>query len=230
MQVGPRQEWQHKSLVCCIAQESSEEESNEEKDEEVVAEKDVQVMVEEKSEEIDLGFNPQEPKLISISSRLSKKEKSELILLLKEFKNVFAWDYNEMPRLDPRLVVHTLNVDPKAKLVTQLARIFHTEVEEQIVKEVQKLLAASFIRPIQHPHWLSNIVPVKKKNGQIKCCVDFRNLNRVCPKDEFPLLNMDLLIDSAAGNAMFSFMDGLSSTIKSKWHQKMRRRLLSEHP
>ena len=69
-----------------------------------------------------------------------------------------------MPRLDPGLVVHTLNVDPEAKLVGQLARIFHTEIEGQIVKEVQKLLAAGFIKPIQHPSWLSNIVPIKKKN------------------------------------------------------------------
>ena len=53
-------------------------------------------------------------------------------------------------------------------------------------------------------------MPVKKKNGQIRCCIDFRNLNKVCPKDEFPLPNMDLLIDSTAGSAMFSFMDEFS--------------------
>ena len=40
--------------------------------------------------------------------------------------------------------------------------------------------------------------------------MDFKNLNRACSKDEFPLPNMDLLIDSAAGSAMFSFMDGFS--------------------
>ena len=57
---------------------------------------------------------------------------------------------------------------------------------------------------------MSNIVPVKKKNGQIRCCVDYRNLNRACPKDEFPLPNMDLLIDSVAGSIMFSFMDRFS--------------------
>ena len=51
---------------------------------------------------------------------------------------------------------------------------------------------------------------MKKKNGQIRCCVDFRNLNRVCPKDKFPLPNMDLLINFAAGSAMFSFIDGFS--------------------
>ena len=130
-----------------------------------------------------------------------------MILLLKEFRDVFAWDYSEMIGLDLGLVVHTLNVDPEARPVAQLARAIHTKIEEQIVKEVQKLLAASFIKPIQHPRWLSNIVPVKKKNGQIRCCVDFRNLNQVCLKDKFLLPDMDLLIDSAIGNATFSFMD-----------------------
>ena len=123
---------------------------------------------------------------------------------MKEFKD------SEMPGLDPGLIAYTLNVDQQAKPVAQLARIFHTEIEGQIVKEVQKLLAARFIKPIQYLRWLSNIVPVKKKNGQIRCCVDFRNLNKACPKDEFPLPNMDLLIDSAARSAMFSFMDGFS--------------------
>ena len=141
---------------------------------------------------------------------MTEREKSELILLLKEFKDVFAWDYSEMLGLDPGLVIHTLNVDPEAKPVAQPVRIFHTEIEGQIVREVQKLLAAGFIKPIQHPLWLSNIVPVKKKNGQIRCYADFRNLNKACPKDEFPLSNMDLLIDSAIGSAIFSFMDGFS--------------------
>ena len=57
---------------------------------------------------------------------------------------------------------------------------------------------------------MSNIVPVKKKNGKIRCYVDYRNLNKACPKDEFPLPNVDLLIDTAAGSVMFSFMDGFS--------------------
>ena len=92
----------------------------------------------------------------------------------------------------------------------QPARIFHTEIERKIVKEVQKLLTTGFFKPIQHLRWLSNIVLVKKKNGQIRCFVDFRNLNRTCRNDEFPMPNMDLLIDSAASSAMFSFIDKFS--------------------
>ena len=121
---------------------------------------------------------------------------------------MFVWTYDEIPGLDPGLVVHSLNVDPGIRPVVQPARVFHTEVEAQIIQEVKKLLTAGFIKPIQHPKWLSNIVPVKKKNGQIRYCVDFRNLNKACPKDEFPLRNIDLLVDSATGSSMFSFMDG----------------------
>ena len=80
-------------------------------------------------EEVDLGSGSQEPRPISISASLTEKEKSELILLLKEFKDVFAWDYSEMSGLDPGLVAHTLNVDPEAKPVAQPARIFHIEIE-----------------------------------------------------------------------------------------------------
>ena len=116
-----------------------------------MAEKDAQVMAEEELEEVDLGSGSQESRPISISANLIEKEKSELVLLLKEFKDVFAWDYSVMPGLDPRLIAYTLNVDSEAKLVAQPARIFHTEIEGQIVKEVQKFLTAGFIKPIQHP-------------------------------------------------------------------------------
>lgn len=92
--------------------------------------------------------------------------------------------------------------------MVQLRRIFHPNVEVQIVQEVKKFLVEGFIKPIEHPQWLSNIVPVNKRNVKIRCCVDFRDLNKICPKDEFHLPNMDLLIDSIVGHEMFSFIDG----------------------
>uniref|UniRef100_A0A2N9I1I7 Integrase catalytic domain-containing protein n=1 Tax=Fagus sylvatica TaxID=28930 RepID=A0A2N9I1I7_FAGSY len=168
------------------------------------------MIAKEELEVINLSDDPGVSKPISISMSLSAEERKCLIDLLHEYKDVFAWDYDEMPGIDPGLVAHSLNVEPGTRPMVQPMRTFHTEVEAQITQEVKKLLAAGFIKPIQHPRWLSNIVPVKKKNGQIRCCVDFRNLNKSCPKDEFPLPNMNLLIDSAAGHAMFSFMEGFS--------------------
>ena len=161
-------------------------------------------------EEVNLGAGLGSPKPIFISSQLTTKEKEQLVALLRRYVDVFAWTYDEMPGLDLGLVVHSLNVDPGVKLVVQPTRVFHTDIEAQITPEVKKLLTTRFIKPIQHPKWLSNIIPVKKKNGQIRCCVDFRNLNKACLKDEFPLPNIDLLVDSTMGNSMFSFMDGYS--------------------
>ena len=53
-------------------------------------------------------------------------------------------------------------------------------------------------------------MPVKKKNGAIRVYVDFRDLNKVCPKDDFPLPHIDTLVDATTGHKMFSFMDGFS--------------------
>ena len=89
-QGGPREGPQHKTLVCYVAQERSREESNTKGEKRITTEKEVQVMVEQKLEEIDLGTDPQKSRPISIRSKLSKEEKAELILLLKEFGDVFV--------------------------------------------------------------------------------------------------------------------------------------------
>ena len=121
-----------------------------------------------------------------------------------------------MPGLDPRMVAHAFNIEPGVKLVVQPRKIFHPNIEDQIVQEVKKLLAEGFIKPIKHSQWLSNIVPVKKMNVKIRCCADFRDLNKICPKDEFHIPNMDLLIDSAVGHKMLSFMDGFNGYYQIK--------------
>jgi hypothetical protein len=171
---------------------------------------DPKISAKEELKVINLSSDPNVHRPVSISASLLVEERMHLVELLKEYQDVFAWQYDEMPGIDPKLVAHSLNVEPGTRPVVQPMRTFHPEVEAQITQEVKKLFSANFIKPIQHPRWLSNIVPVKKKNGQIQCCVDFHNLNKACPKDEFPLPNMDLLINSAAGHTMFSFMDGFS--------------------
>ena len=70
--------------------------------------------------------------MVKISKGLLEKEKRRLIALLKEYKDVFAWDYEEILGLDPKVVTHMLNIDPKAKLVKQLARKYRLDVEEKI--------------------------------------------------------------------------------------------------
>ncbi|KAL0340266.1 UNVERIFIED_CONTAM: Transposon Tf2-12 polyprotein [Sesamum radiatum] len=81
------------------------------------------------------------------------------------------------------------------------------ELEEE---KVNKLIEVGFIRKVKYPMWISIIVPVKKKNGQIQVCVDFRDLNNACPKDDFPLPIVELMIDATMGHEALSFMDGSS--------------------
>uniref|UniRef100_A0A2N9IMP1 Integrase catalytic domain-containing protein n=1 Tax=Fagus sylvatica TaxID=28930 RepID=A0A2N9IMP1_FAGSY len=129
---------------------------------------DPKISAKEELEVINLSSDPNVHRPVSISASLSVEERMHLVELLKEYQDVFAWQYDEMPGIDPKLVAHSLNVEPGTRPVVQPMRTFHPEVEAQITQEVKKLLSAGFIKPIQHPRWLSNIVPVKKKNGQIR--------------------------------------------------------------
>ena len=93
--------------------------------------------------------------------------------------------------------------------------------------DVNKLLAADFIRKVYYPDWLANVVLVKKVNGKWRMCVDFTNLNKACPKDSFPLLIIDQLVDSMVGHKLLTFMDAFSGYNQARWQKKTRRRLPS---
>ena len=94
--------------------------------------------------------------------------------------------------------------------IKQAQRCFRAELFPQIEAEVNKLEQAEFIQEVQFPKWIANIVPIKNKNGQIHVCVDFRDLNRAYPKDDFPLPNTELMVDATIGHEVLSFMDGSS--------------------
>ena len=73
--------------------------------------------VQEELVEVNLSDGEEDEKMVKISKNLPKKEKGKLVALLKEYKDAFAWSYQEMPGLSPNLVMHKLKVDPNAKPV-----------------------------------------------------------------------------------------------------------------
>ncbi|XP_059663595.1 uncharacterized protein LOC132309293 [Cornus florida] len=159
--------------------------------------------------EINLGAE-EEHRPTYISDLLEPDFKAELILLLREYKDCFAWNYIEMPGLPRQLVEHRLPIKEGFRPFKQVPRRMSTEVTMKVKEEIERLLKAGFIRTTRYCDWLSNIVPVVKKNGKIGVCVDFRNLNLAIPKDEYPMPMADQLIDAAAKNEILSFMDGHS--------------------
>jgi hypothetical protein len=86
-----------------------------------------------------------------------------------------------------------------------------TEVLEEAKKEIEKMLEVGFIKPCRYAEWISSIVPIQKKDGRWRVCVDVRDLNRATPKDEYPMPVAETLINTAADNKILSFMDGNTS-------------------
>ena len=112
-----------------------------------------------------------------------------------------------MPELDPKVACHQLVVDPAARVVVHHRRKESPEKTEAAEKAVKDLLEGNFISEARYSTWLSNVVLVKKNNGKWRMCVDYTDLNRACPKDTFPLPNIDILVDNSANYKILSFMD-----------------------
>ncbi|XP_057543991.1 uncharacterized protein LOC130823388 [Amaranthus tricolor] len=136
----------------------------------------------ERYEEVDMFKGKQ----IKIGKDLPDTVKQDIVATIAEFRDVFAFCH---------------------KPVKQKLRHQGRERTEAAKEEVDKLLRAGFIKECQYSEWLSNVVLVKKPNGKWRMCVDFTDLNKACPKDDYPLPKIDRLVDSTAGHALLSFMD-----------------------
>jgi hypothetical protein len=131
-----------------------------------------------------------------------------MIALLKEYADCFAGDYTKMPGLDKSIVEHRLPLKKGFRPFQQRARQIKAKVLVEVKKEVEKMLEAGFIRPCRYAEWISSVVPMQKKDGLWRVCVDFRDLNRATPKDEYPMPVAETLNNAAAGHKILSLMDG----------------------
>ena len=104
-----------------------------------------------------------------------------------------------MIRVDPYLDVKTIRQK-------HLHAMNHCKVTA-IKDEIEKFLKDGFIYLLPLTEWVSNTVHVDKKQWSIRVCTDFRDLNRACPKDNFPILVIQHILDEYAGSEVFLFMD-----------------------
>ena len=72
---------------------------------------------------------------------------------------------------------------------------------------MDKLKQAGAIKEVFYPDWLANTVVVKKKNGNWRVCIDFIDPNKACPKDLFPIPQIDQLVDVMVGHPWMSLLD-----------------------
>ncbi|KAL0404041.1 UNVERIFIED_CONTAM: hypothetical protein Sradi_2044900 [Sesamum radiatum] len=124
-------------------------------------------------------------KITKIESKMKKDVREQVINCLRKNKDIFTWTPQYVEGIDPDVITHHLNVDPNIRPAEQKKRHFGPEKDKIIQGDVNKLLTAEHIRKIQFPEWLSNIVLVPKPGGKWRMCIDFRDLNKACPKDYY---------------------------------------------
>ena len=96
------------------------------------------------------------------------------------------------------------------KPVKQKLRRIMLEWTLKIKEEVEKQYNARFLKVVNYPKWLANVILVPNKDVKVRMCVNFRDLNKASPKDDFPLPHIDILVDNTVRHDLLSFMDGFS--------------------
>jgi hypothetical protein len=123
-----------------------------------------------------------------------------------------------LPGLVKTCLVDRVPLVEGCKPVKQKLRRIHLDV---LVKaEIEKQWNTDFLEAVKYPRCVSHIVVVPKKEDKIRVCVDFKELCRISPKDNFTLPHIDMLVNNASRSPIYSFMDGFSSYNKIKMGQE----------
>src|SRR5882762_3585364 len=130
--------------------------------------------------------------------------------MIKEFADIFSWEYSDLKTYDTNIIQHRIPLEKDTIPFKQNLRPINPLLLPVIEKEVHKLHKAKIIIPLRYSKWIANLVVVRKKNGEIRLCVDFINLNKCSKKDNYPLPKMEHLLQKVSGARVISFLDGFS--------------------
>ncbi|GJY43460.1 reverse transcriptase domain-containing protein [Tanacetum coccineum] len=159
-------------------------------------------------EKIRVAIHPEYPEqTIAIGSTLTEKGRKELCTLLGQNLDVFAWKPADMTGVPRHTAEHRLNVREGCSPIRQKKRGQAPERNKAIQEEVEKLVDAGIMKEVHYHNWLSNPVMVKKHDGSWRMCVDFKDLNKACPQDGYPLSEIDWKVESLCGYPFKCFLD-----------------------
>ena len=150
------------------------------------------------------------PRILHISKDVTPEERREIEKILIKYSKVFAWTYEGIPNIDRDIAQHYIPTKEGNKPVKQKMRRLRLKWPQLVEENIEKQIKAKFLEVVDYPEWLVNFVSVLKKDGRVRICVDYRDLNKACSKDDIPLPHIDVLIDNVAACVIYSFMDGFS--------------------
>jgi hypothetical protein len=114
-----------------------------------------------------------DPKYVKLSSILSEEQREEYTKSLNEFCDMFAWTYEGLRTYDTRIIEHKIPLKENTKPFKKKLRQINPMLLSVMEKEVKNLLDEKIIIPLSYSEWVTNLVPVRKNNGEIRLCVDF---------------------------------------------------------
>ncbi|GJS19910.1 reverse transcriptase domain-containing protein [Tanacetum coccineum] len=140
-------------------------------------------------------------------STLTEEGRNKLCDLLQRNLDVFAWKPADMTGIPRHIAEHRLNIKEGCPPIRQKRRGQAADKNQAIQEEVEKLVDAGIIKEVHYQSWLSNLVMVKKHDGSWRMCVDFKDLNKACPKNGYPLPERDWKVESLCGFPFKCFLD-----------------------
>lgn len=127
---------------------------------------------------------------------------------MKEFVDDFSWSYEDIKIYETDIIQDRIPLNPRTKPFKQKLRHINPILLPIIENEVKNLLDAKIIVPLRYFDWVENLVPIWKKNGEIRLHMDFRYLNRCSLKDNYPLPKMDHILQKVVGSHRILVIDG----------------------
>jgi hypothetical protein len=150
-------------------------------------------------EDVNIGTE-EKPRIVKLSKSLPPEQKLKYIELFKEYADVFAWGYEDLKSYDTSIIQHRIPIKEDQKPFRQKLRRINPKLLPLIEKKIKKMYDAKIIVPMRFSKWVSNLVPTRKKSWEIRLCIDFRNLNKVSLKENYPLSKMDHILQKVVGS------------------------------
>ena len=122
---------------------------------------------------------------IKLGTGLQPEQHKILTHTLISNTDLFVWSAVDLPDIDLQVASHKLSIYKDARYVSQKKRKLCDARRLAAKTEADKLINAGFIEEAHYTTWLSNVVLVKKANGKWRMCVDYTDLNTVCPRDAY---------------------------------------------
>ncbi|XP_017644646.1 uncharacterized protein LOC108485343 [Gossypium arboreum] len=116
--------------------------------------------------------------------------------------------------LSADVAVHRVPIKKECKPIQQKLRRMRPDVAVKIREDVRKQFDAGFLQVVNYSKWVANVVLILKKDGKMRMTVDYRDLNKASPKNNFPLPHIDTLVDNTEIEVYFDDMIAKSQTEK----------------